>query len=112
MASARAAAWAAAAVAPGLPRPPAAPPAAHRVPPRARPDRREQPDLRPQQRAPTPTWCGRWRTGLWLEVFTRFHEAPPTLTAPEPGSAAVPGPCLLYTSPSPRDGLLSRMPSS
>ena len=22
------------------------------------------------------------------------------------------GPCLLYTSPSPRDGLLSRMPSS
>ena len=23
-----------------------------------------------------------------------------------------PGPCLLYTSPSPRDGLLSRMPSS
>ena len=24
----------------------------------------------------------------------------------------VPEPCLLYTSPSPRDGLLSRMPSS
>ena len=24
----------------------------------------------------------------------------------------VPGTCLLYTSPSPRDGLLSRMPSS
>ena len=24
----------------------------------------------------------------------------------------MPGPCLLYTSPSPRDGLLSRMPSS
>ena len=27
-------------------------------------------------------------------------------------SIAVAGPCLLYTSPSPRDGLLSRMPSS
>ena len=26
--------------------------------------------------------------------------------------ATVIGPCLLYTSPSPRDGLLSRMPSS
>ena len=26
--------------------------------------------------------------------------------------AASPKPCLLYTSPSPRDGLLSRMPSS
>ena len=26
--------------------------------------------------------------------------------------AAAPGGCLLYTSPSPRDGLLSRMPSS
>ena len=28
------------------------------------------------------------------------------------GSVMVPGACLLYTSPSPRDGLLSRMPSS
>ena len=27
-------------------------------------------------------------------------------------SAATNSPCLLYTSPSPRDGLLSRMPSS
>ena len=27
-------------------------------------------------------------------------------------NAATPCPCLLYTSPSPRDGLLSRMPSS
>ena len=27
-------------------------------------------------------------------------------------NAAQPGDCLLYTSPSPRDGLLSRMPSS
>ena len=29
-----------------------------------------------------------------------------------PQYAANPGGCLLYTSPSPRDGLLSRMPSS
>ena len=28
------------------------------------------------------------------------------------GTGAEPRPCLLYTSPSPRDGLLSRMPSS
>ena len=28
------------------------------------------------------------------------------------GSGTRIGPCLLYTSPSPRDGLLSRMPSS
>ena len=27
-------------------------------------------------------------------------------------STVIPGTCLLYTSPSPRDGLLSRMPSS
>ena len=29
-----------------------------------------------------------------------------------PDAVLVPGDCLLYTSPSPRDGLLSRMPSS
>ena len=28
------------------------------------------------------------------------------------GSIVLPSSCLLYTSPSPRDGLLSRMPSS
>ena len=28
------------------------------------------------------------------------------------GGFTLPGGCLLYTSPSPRDGLLSRMPSS
>ena len=28
------------------------------------------------------------------------------------GASGMPGTCLLYTSPSPRDGLLSRMPSS
>ena len=45
---------------------------------------------------------------------SRSPSPPPT----EPGRAASPrsslgmSPCLLYTSPSPRDGLLSRMPSS
>ena len=29
-----------------------------------------------------------------------------------PPFTGIPAPCLLYTSPSPRDGLLSRMPSS
>ena len=31
---------------------------------------------------------------------------------PPQAPSALLGPCLLYTSPSPRDGLLSRMPSS
>ena len=37
--------------------------------------------------------------------------APGSAPPPSAGSAA-PGACLLYTSPGPRDGLLSRMPSS
>ena len=41
-----------------------------------------------------PQWLLEWR----LEAYARW------LTLEEP--------CLLYTSPSPRDGLLSRMPSS
>ena len=35
-----------------------------------------------------------------------------TTTASRPAAAILPRTCLLYTSPSPRDGLLSRMPSS
>ena len=35
-----------------------------------------------------------------------------TSTGPEGAQAATHKVCLLYTSPSPRDGLLSRMPSS
>ena len=41
------------------------------------------------------------RTASKAEVWVAEH-----------GGAAAPTPCLLYTSPSPRDGLLSRMPSS
>ena len=40
--------------------------------------------------------------GLWHDIDDMGHE----------WGAAQSGACLLYTSPSPRDGLLSRMPSS
>ena len=39
------------------------------------------------------------------EIFTVLHQR-------QVANPAVAQPCLLYTSPSPRDGLLSRMPSS
>ena len=64
----------------------------------------------------------------WLRYPTadvpRKGDGSPNLTAPAPRLAdgkpdfsglwhvALRNPCLLYTSPSPRDGLLSRMPSS
>ena len=68
--------------------------------------------------------------GFMADVFYRVSGQPTaTFTSCGPGSAnlpiclgnafldsvpflAVTGNCLLYTSPSPRDGLLSRMPSS
>ena len=40
-----------------------------------------------------------------------IFQAPPSLFPAQPSLQAY-GTCLLYTSPSPRDGLLSRMPSS
>ena len=43
---------------------------------------------------------------LWLIVAVRVKDAPLIVTN------LVMSTCLLYTSPSPRDGLLSRMPSS
>ena len=47
----------------------------------------------------------------------QFRAGPGVGTVTKPGLPVEPGepainPCLLYTSPSPRDGLLSRMPSS
>ena len=39
----------------------------------------------------------------------RYH---PSIIAQALGTLGALNPCLLYTSPSPRDGLLSRMPSS
>ena len=55
------------------------------------------------------------RTRLY-DAMGPFRRAPPA-PAPAPDAAptppaATPSTCLLYTSPSPRDGLLSRMPSS
>ena len=50
------------------------------------------------------------------EVTTEVLECTPIELTPEPDPTPevdpTPEPCLLYTSPSPRDGLLSRMPSS
>ena len=65
------------------------------------------------------------------EAFTRAYGTTPAAWRREPGRIRIPAPsdvhfhppgslrlpardkvCLLYTSPSPRDGLLSRMPSS
>ena len=42
------------------------------------------------------------------------HDIDPVLPIvfPVPPAPPLPNACLLYTSPSPRDGLLSRMPSS
>ena len=39
-------------------------------------------------------------------------EGEPSSTGDQPGGQLMLTTCLLYTSPSPRDGLLSRMPSS
>ena len=45
----------------------------------------------------------------WAVYLAGFAKAGVGLTQ---SLLAIPGVCLLYTSPSPRDGLLSRMPSS
>ena len=60
------------------------------------------------------------KNGVAFEDFGRFfRNLPPDLIEDgifhDTAIALIPGafyPCLLYTSPSPRDGLLSRMPSS
>ena len=53
--------------------------------------------------------------GLWDYAITRSPEFPArwdgSILVPYSPEARASG-CLLYTSPSPRDGLLSRMPSS
>ena len=46
------------------------------------------------------------------KTVVRRHVAPGRAVPPPPDAAAPPGPCLLYTSPSPRDRTRSRMPSS
>ena len=54
-----------------------------------------------------PAILGHEGAGVVVEVGER-------VTSLSPGDHVIPlyTPCLLYTSPSPRDGLLSRMPSS
>ena len=51
------------------------------------------------------------RVGAWRSAQDLVAQSVP-LYHPRPGCVVLMFPCLLYTSPSPRDGLLSRMPSS
>ena len=57
-----------------------------------------------RERLSEKVWTRQPRKGIWDMINTLF----PNALAVEPTLVA----CLLYTSPSPRDGLLSRMPSS
>ena len=65
----------------------------------------------------TQSICKTGHAGTAFEDFEKFVENPgPVVIGAAPGASCF-GPayeyaCLLYTSPSPRDGLLSRMPSS
>ena len=47
-----------------------------------------------------------------LQMYQQLMKEPMTQPAPPPQQPPMGYICLLYTSPSPRDGLLSRMPSS
>ena len=46
----------------------------------------------------------------WFDKFQALKDV--NLEVNQQEKIVICGPCLLYTSPSPRDGLLSRMPSS
>ena len=59
-----------------------------------------------QERAVPASYDKRKRTAFLAAKFGTFT------SSVEYGLRRYPGSCLLYTSPSPRDGLLSRMPSS
>ena len=52
------------------------------------------------------------REGLCGVYFPNHRGEPVELAGPAVRAKASSSSCLLYTSPSPRDGLLSRMPSS
>ena len=54
-----------------------------------------------------------WPQGRMVREYTVLLDPPVFITATERSTVTdQPAICLLYTSPSPRDGLLSRMPSS
>ena len=64
---------------------------------------------------PTSQELAKWEremkaAGLWPEKIPVYNVSKPRVKARKTGALA--NTCLLYTSPSPRDGLLSRMPSS
>ena len=56
----------------------------------------------------------RRHSSRWFDSMDRAHLALPAWLQGQPGTLTLGylQACLLYTSPSPRDGLLSRMPSS
>ena len=53
-----------------------------------------------------------WTSGDIAALQSAFYTSPTQTVATGSGVFNVYNGCLLYTSPSPRDGLLSRMPSS
>ena len=57
-------------------------------------------------------WPNDARVALWISPNVEHYEYLPINEGVRDPWPRVPYPCLLYTSPSPRDGLLSRMPSS
>ena len=66
------------------------------------------------------TWCVPpaadaeyvWRMADVLQTYLRAYDPRYPVVRFDEAGKQVFGDCLLYTSPSPRDGLLSRMPSS
>ena len=69
----------------------------------------------PQQHNPQVFWIG--EDAVVSESEDAWHSSTDTDTSSDSGNEEIDmsefnGICLLYTSPSPRDGLLSRMPSS
>ena len=64
----------------------------------------------PATAAPVRDWLQ--ERGLELRAVLQTHHHPDHIGGTEELLATWPKACLLYTSPSPRDGLLSRMPSS
>ena len=53
-----------------------------------------------------------WEVIIGLEVHAQVLSKSKLFSSSSTKFGAEPNSCLLYTSPSPRDGLLSRMPSS
>ena len=55
-------------------------------------------------------WC--FSVAVYADIYVCESEISEEIVAPNVLTGSYINTCLLYTSPSPRDGLLSRMPSS